>query len=124
MNTSAGILFAKYVKSIDDGIPIILQTTDKVIGEIAKDITDKFLNKNSTTLFYELRDFITKNFGFGDFIFENSKGEEILRANNIKTLLDAIKNIEGDMLEYHASKNHFSNWLAARGEFKLATQFR
>ena len=94
MNSSAGILFAKYVKTIDDGIPIILQTTDKVIGEIAKDITDMFLNKNSTTLFYELRDFITKNFGFGDFIFENSKGEEILRANNIKTLLDAIKNIE------------------------------
>ena len=61
MSTSAGILFAKYVKSIDDGIPIILQTTDKVIGEIAKDITDMFLNKNSATLFYELRDFITKN---------------------------------------------------------------
>ena len=29
-----------------------------------------------------------------------------------------------ESLSFHASNNHLSNWLAARGEFELASKFR
>ena len=35
-----------------------------------------------------------------------------------------LKNIPEESLDYHASNNHFSNWLAARGELTLASKFR
>ena len=38
--------------------------------------------------------------------------------------INGIKNISSESLIYHASRNHFSNWLAVRGEFQLANEFR
>ena len=35
-----------------------------------------------------------------------------------------LKSIPPKTLKYHASKNHFSNWLAVRGEFNLASNLR
>ncbi|HIM53265.1 MAG TPA: histidine kinase, partial [Candidatus Marinimicrobia bacterium] len=35
-----------------------------------------------------------------------------------------LETIPEESLDYHGARNHFSNWLAARGEFDLATQFR
>ena len=120
----AGIIFAKYVKSIEQNMPILLQSNENNAIEQAKVISPFVLNKKSSTLFSDLRSFIVDNLGFGDFIFKNKLGEEIDRASNIDELLDVLENISEDSLNYHAAKNHFSNWLAARGEHKLATQFR
>ena len=39
-------------------------------------------------------------------------------------LVEILETIPEESLDYHASRNHFSNWLAARGEFVLSTQFR
>ena len=121
----AGLEFSEYVQSNHEGIPIILQTNDMSIEDEALNITDLLLNKNSSTLYYDLKDLIIKNFGFGDFIFKNDdKNKDFIRAKNINELLDGIKSISSKSLVYHASRNHFSNWLAVRGEFKLANEFR
>ena len=64
------------------------------------------------------------NFGFGDFIFKMPQGKTIGKVGNVEELLKFFEEIPEESLDYHASNNHFSNWLAARGEFKLATQFR
>ena len=121
----AGIKFSEYVHSKDEAIPIILQTTDMEVADDITHITELLLNKNSSTLYYDLRDFIIKNFGFGDFIFKNgSKESDFKIAKNLEELLDGITNISSESLIYHASRNHFSNWLAARGEFELANEFR
>ena len=121
----AGLKFAEHVQSNHEGIPIILQTNDMSIEEEALNITDILLNKNSSTLYYDLKDSIIKNFGFGDFIFKTeNKNDESIRAKDINGLLIGIKNISSGSLIYHASRNHFSNWLADRGEFQLANEFR
>tara|TARA_B100000614_G_scaffold100945_1_gene90710 strand:+ start:2557 stop:5460 length:2904 start_codon:yes stop_codon:yes gene_type:complete len=119
-NLKAGIHFTEYAQSKDEGIPIILQTNEMSIKDEAMNITDLLLNKNSSTLYYDLADLITQNFGFGDFIFKN----ESFVAKSIDELLIGIKDIETDNLIYHASRNHFSNWLAVRGELELANEFR
>ncbi|MDC0145019.1 DUF5752 family protein [bacterium] len=122
----AGLKFSEYVQSNHEGIPIILQTNDMSVEEEALNITDLLLNKNSSTLYYDLKDSIIKNFGFGDFIFkaELTENKDSIRAKNINELLSGIKNISSESLIYHASRNHFSNWLAVRGEFQLANEFR
>ena len=122
---SAGIKFSEYAHSKDEGIPIILQTTEVINSQDVSHITDLFLNKNSSTLYYDLKDLIIKNFGFGNFIFKDSKNKsKIIKATNIEELYKGIEMISTESLVYHASRNHFSNWLAVRGEFDIANQFR
>ena len=124
-DSKAGIYFSEHVQSHNDAIPIILQTTDMSIKNDTASITDLLLNKNSSTLYKDLKNMIIKNFGFGDFIFKNEGDDSNpITAQNIEELLAGIQRISSESLVYHASRNHFSNWLAARGEFKLANQFR
>jgi CheY-like chemotaxis protein len=124
-DSKAGLHFADYVQSKDEGIPIIIQTTELSISTDVSHITDLILNKNSSTLYYDLKDLIIKNFGFGNFIFKNiNKSNKKIEASNIEELLKGILKISNQSLVYHASRNHFSNWLAARGEFNLANEFR
>ena len=122
--SNAGILFAKYVYSIEKSMPVLLSTTEEKFIESALEITPNVLNKNSPTLFSDLRDFIINNFGFGDFTFKMPDGDKIGKVSNIDELLEFYNNIPLESLDFHASNNHFSNWLAARGEFQLANQFR
>ncbi|RMZ50057.1 hypothetical protein EB821_00385 [Candidatus Marinimicrobia bacterium PRS2] len=124
LHDNAGILFAKYVQSIEKTMPVLLQSNEKNALELAKTITPFVLNKKSSTLFSNLREFLINNLGFGDFVFKTKNGEEISRAGNIEELVEMLETIPEESLDYHASRNHFSNWLAARGEFDLATQFR
>jgi len=124
LHHNAGILFAKYVHSIEDTMPILLQSSEKEALALARSITSNVLNKKSSTLFSDLREFIIDNLGFGDFVFKTQNGKEISRAGNIDELVDLLGTIPEESLDYHAASNHFSNWLAARGEFNLATQFR
>ena len=124
-DSKAGLIFSEYIQSKDEAIPIILQTTDISIKDKVLNITDLLLNKNSATLYYDLRELIIKNFGFGEFIFkQTNKKSEKMSAKNIEELLHGIQNVSSESLIYHASRNHFSNWLAVRGEFKLANEFR
>ena len=121
----AGIKFSEYVQSRDEGIPIILQTTDMLVSNYISHITDLLLNKNSSTLYYDLKDLIIKNFGFGNFIFQNiNQNNNKIEASNIEELLSGVLKISTQSLIYHASRNHFSNWLSVRGEFNLANEFR
>ena len=105
-------------------MPILLLSNEKEALKLASEVTPNVLYKNSSTLFSDLRDFMIYNFGFGNFIFKMPQGETIGEAGNVEELSKFFEEIPEESLDYHASKNHFSNWLAARGEFKLATQFR
>jgi len=124
LDPEAGMKLTKFVKEKDPDMPIMIQSTNKEQAREAKKLGIHFLHKDSRTLLQDLEDFIVNNFGFGDFVFRDSKGREITRATDLVTLKKALQIIPMDTLEYHASRNHFSNWLAARGEFDVASQLR
>ena len=120
----AGQSFVRWARSVDPSIPILLQSRYEINAQLAKELHVNFVNKKSKSMLQELRDFITINFGFGDFIFKTPNGEVVDHATDIEGLKNAIQTIPEESLEFHASSNHFSNWLAARGEFILASKIR
>ncbi len=60
----------------------------------------------------------------GFFFLKIKKKKEVGRATTIDEFRDKIKDIPVESLLYHAERHHFSNWLAARTEFKLASKLR
>lgn len=121
---NAGILFAKKVKERKPDVPVLLQSTNKSIGKLASSIGATFLEKDSPTLLEDLKYFMMHHFGFGDFIFRTDDGNEVGRAENLTELEEQLQIVPDESIRYHASRNHFSNWLKARTEFWLAHQLR
>ena len=123
-NYLSGIKLIQYIDNIKSAIPVLLQTTEKQIPEAAKQLSVKVIQKDSTTLFKELKEFMIKDLGFGDFEFRLKSEKVIAKATNLNELIKHLEKIPDESLKFHSSKNHLSNWLATRGEFNLATQFR
>ncbi len=120
----AGIKFTEEVKSRHYDIPILLQSSNPDHAERAHKMGAAFLLKGSPWLLHELRDFMLKNFGFGDFVFQTPSGEIVGKANNLYTLEEQLGMVPDESVEFHASRNHFSKWLKARTEFWLADRLR
>lgn len=120
----AGIKFAKTVKARHEDIPILLQSSNPDFEKKAYEAGISFLLKGSPRLLHNLRDFMLKNFGFGDFIFQTPDGKVVGRAANLKTLEEQLKAVPIESILYHAERNHFSKWLKARTEFWLAHKLR
>ncbi len=124
MDSLAGLHFTKYVRSKDATMPIMLQSSDLNRKQEALDVNAAFLHKLSSTLHHDIRDFVLSNFGFSNFIFRMPNGDFVNEVSTISELLEALPHIPDESIRYHANSNHFSNWLAARGEFDLATSIR
>ncbi len=120
----AGVRLIEETRRNLDKLPILLQTSQIEQKDIAEKYDVAFLDKNSRTLLIELREFMKKNFGFGDFIFRMPDGRKIKSAKNLRELRDNIKYIPVESLLYHARQNHFSHWLIARTQFELAYRIR
>ncbi len=121
----AGFRLAAHIKEDDYYIPVLLQSSDTENKAMAKQIRVGFLHKMSSTLTYELRNFIKTYFAFGDFIFVNPEnGQEVMRVSNLKTLQENIYKVPDNSLRYHLERNHLSKWLNARALFALAKYLR
>ncbi|TSA28862.1 MAG: response regulator, partial [Ignavibacteriales bacterium] len=120
----AGILFAKKVKERQPDIPILLQSTNLSKEKDALSVGTTFLKKDSPTLLEDLKRFMINHFGFGDFVFKNESGQEVGRAHTLNELQEQLEKVPDESILFHASRNHFSNWLKARTEFWLAHQLR
>ncbi|NVO19202.1 MAG: phosphoenolpyruvate synthase [Bacteroidetes bacterium] len=121
----AGFRFVNHVRSQDEFVPFLLQSSDTKFRQRALDIGIGFLDKNSKTLSIELRNFMMEYFAFGDFVFINpSTNREIMRAPDLKALQQMIFEVPDDSMEYHIYRNHLSKWLYARALFPLAEFFR
>ena len=117
---NAGIKLLKYTRSVLQNLPTIIQSSDISFKEVAKANNSLFIYKNSDSLYEEFQKFITNYLGFGDFVFKDSNGNEIAKASNIREFEKQLKKIPDDSLLFHASRDHFSMWLMARGEIRAA----
>jgi CheY-like chemotaxis protein len=123
-DSEAGFKFAEAVRKKKEDIPILLQSGDAKASVTATDIGAAFLQKGSPTLLHDLTNFVMTHFGFGDFIFRMPDGTEVGRAMNLKQLAEHLQTVPDECIQFHAKRNHFSNWLKARTEFWLAHKLR
>ncbi len=128
----AGRYFILYVKKLfkPKDFPIVVQSSDYKNIKLANELGCSFIYKNSDTLAEDIKQIIQFKMGFGDFIYKkNDKGDPLpcpdnpnkyCRARTLDEFEQMLYIIPDETLRYHASKNHFSLWLIARGEIKLA----
>lgn len=117
----AGIRFLTEVRSRAPFIPLILQSAEVSNKEFALSCGAQFIDKNSKKMNIDLREAVSENFGFGDFIFRNPNTmEEVVRVHNLKELQNAIFSIPAESFLYHISRNHISRWLYSRAIFPVA----
>jgi len=123
--TKEGFLLCKTVHAEDPNIPFLFQSSDVANEKVAAELGAGFIYKGSKTLSIELRNYVIRNFGFGDFIFRNPDTlEEVARATDLQSLQNLILKIPDQVLLYHASRNEISKWLNARALFPIAQIFK
>ena len=120
----AGLDFARMVRDHDPDLPIMLQTRDEKYDEKAQELRAALVLKGSPLLLHQLSAFMRDNFGFGDFTFQTDDGAVLGRARDLRGLEDLIGSVSDEVILRHAERNHFSTWLRARTEFRLAEDLR
>lgn len=121
IDPKAGIRFLTEVRSRDPFIPLILQSAEVANKKFAQSCGAQFIDKNSKKMNIDLREAVSENFGFGDFIFRNPNTmEEVVRVHNLKELQNVIFSIPAESLLYHITRNHISRWLYSRAIFPVA----
>ena len=120
----AGIDLVRHIKADNPKMPILLQSSQDSIAAVAEELGVGFLRKYSKTLMLQLSDYITEEFGFGDFVFRDANHVEFGRAANLKELESILKEVPDEVILYNASKNMLSKWFMARGLFTLGERFK
>lgn len=121
----AGIELCRLVGSEDKNIPFLLQSSD-ISNELpARELGAGFLHKHSKTLSNDLKDYIFRYFGFGEFVFRNPDTlEEYCIAANLRDLQQLIMTVPDHILIYHTQRDDISKWLNARALFPIAQIFK
>ncbi|MBT8371400.1 MAG: hypothetical protein KJO34_10590, partial [Deltaproteobacteria bacterium] len=124
LDKNAGVDFLSKIKQERFDIPLLLTSSESSNAERAAEIPAFFVDKNSSSLISEVRSFFLEQLGFGDFVFRMPDGQEIDRANSMRTLELLLPKIPADSFVFHASRNDFSRWFFARTEIMLASKVR
>jgi CheY-like chemotaxis protein len=119
-NETAGYDLISEIRKDLPNLPAVLQSSDPENTKYAFGLKASFINKNSGSLLQDLKSFINYYLGFGHFIYRDRKGGQIAVAKSMKEFEEILLTVPEDSLQYHAMKNHFSLWLMARGEVKIA----
>jgi hypothetical protein len=120
IHDTAGFDLIQHIKEDLPNLPALLQSSDPENARYAHILKSNFINKNSESLLHDLKSFINYYLGFGHFVYRDTKGRQIAVAKSMKEFEAYLQTVPEDSLVYHAMKNHFSLWLMARGEVKIA----
>ncbi|MBR4845362.1 MAG: phosphoenolpyruvate synthase [Bacteroidaceae bacterium] len=117
----AGIRLIEEIHRRDEYLPLILQSSESENKLEAFRLGVSFVDKNSKKMDVDLRETVSDNFGFGDFVFRDPHtGQEVVRIHNLKELQENIFTIPHELLLHHISRNHVSRWLYSRAMFPVA----
>lgn len=122
----AGVKFVKHIRDQKYTVPVIFQSTEDLKDldtNIYREEKVFFINKNSDSLLEELKRYLIKYLGYGDFLFKNWSGELLGSARSLREFELMLKTMPADSIYRHAIKNQFSIWLMGRGEIQLAKIF-
>lgn len=117
----AGLKLLRYIHSVDEYVPLILESAESENREKALSEGFKFVDKNSKKMSYDLKKIFEEHLGFGDFLFRDPETNQVIhRIKSLKDLQDHIFRIPQDLLLRHISRNHVSRWLSARAIFPVS----
>lgn len=120
----AGLKLARELRARDPYLPIIIESTQTENREHVNEFGGFFLDKNSKKLPVDMGNAILDMFGFGDFIFRDENGNEIMRAHSLNEMQRQILQVPAESLFYHTSHNDISRWLYSRAMFPIAEIIR
>ncbi len=119
-NDNAGIELITYIKKDYPDLPTVLQSSEPENAKKAYLLNASFINKNSETLSHDIKTFIRHYLGFGNFVYRDQSGRQLVIAKTLKEFEKNLEAIPEESLLYHGQRNHFSLWLMARGEIQIA----
>ncbi|MCM2283692.1 MAG: phosphoenolpyruvate synthase PpsA [Desulfobacula sp.] len=120
----AGYTFLTRIKGEIPDLPVLMLSTEEENREKAAQIPAVFINKNSSTLNDQIRNFFVSDLGFGPFVFRLPDGEEIERAGDLRAMERVLPDIPDESIVYHAMNNDFSRWFMARSEIDFALKLK
>ena len=117
----AGVELLREIRKHDPFVPLILESSEEENRRYAEELDAHFIDKNSKKMDVDLREAVSQNFGFGDFIFRDPDTmKEVARVHNLKELQNVLFSIPAESFFYHISHNHISRWLYSRAIFPVA----
>ncbi len=121
----AGFDLLSAIRREDEFVPLIMESSESEKRELAWKCGASFIDKNSKKMNVDLRQLISRYFGFGDFIFRDpATMREVARIKNLKDLQDNIFTLPRESLLYHISHNNVSRWLGSRALFPISEFLR
>lgn len=122
---TAGIELCQVIRSQNPTMPFLLQSSQESMREQAKALGVGFVVKTSKTLTHEVSEYISREFGFGDFVVTNpDTGEEMGRASDLESIERLLRTLSPRDFRHFAQNNKLSKWLFARGLFELGSIVR
>ena len=118
---NAGFELIRHLRDRIPELPVCIQSAEPEKNRPqAQALDSHFLDKNSIHLLEELERWLMDSMGFGDFVFRDVEGEEILRVSTPRELVKALKTVPVDSVIRHARHQDFSHWMMARTEISIA----
>lgn len=123
--SDAGIELAQYIRSQVPQMPIILQSSQESMKQVAKDMGLGFIQKYSETLLHQLSKYMRESFSFGDMVLRDEESGRVIRKiSNLRELQEALENVSDKVLNEIISHRRLSKWMYSRGLFQLANSLR
>lgn len=120
----AGFNLVEKIRRESPTLPVMLQSSNENNREGSELLQAYFVNKNSHSLLQDLRTFMMEYMGFGCFTFRLPDDTIVGMADTLFELREELEKIPLESFIYHAQNDHFSGWMAARGEFSVARQLK
>jgi CheY-like chemotaxis protein len=119
-----GVRFLREVAAREPGVPILVQSSEPNVAEVAKSVGAHFLNKRGADARAGIEQFVLEDIGFGDFEFRMPDGTKVMRVSNLWEMEQALSVVPDESLVFHSERNDLSHWFRARGETTLAAVLR
>jgi CheY-like chemotaxis protein len=124
VDPDAGVRFLRAVAAREPGIPILVQSSDPNMAEVAKSVGARCLNKRGSDMRAGIEQFVLEDIGFGDFEFRMPDGTKVKRVANLWEMEQGLSSVPEESLVFHVKRNDLSHWFRARGEITLAAVLR
>ncbi len=122
LKDNAGLELLQHIRREIPDLPLLLLSSESTNAPKAEAIPASFINKNDDILEEEIHRFFLQHLGFGDFIFHMPDGLQVDQASSLHSFEKKLATIPYECLLFHATHNHFSNWVMARAEIGLASR--